>query len=124
MEIVADECCVVCLANSGDHHASKRNPKLGFLSGVKLFFAENLVKVGGVDTSLFEASLVIYWPHDLATPVNIGLTVLEAVVEVEESMANSVTMEEILHEELREDNIKGRFSIEIKGEHGLLQSEE
>ena len=107
MYIFGDKSCVVCLANSRDYQASKRNPKLGLLSGVKLLFTKKFVQIRRIDSSLFKASLVCYWAHDLATPIDEGLTVLEAVVQVEKSMAYSVAMEEVLDEELGEDNIKG-----------------
>ena len=120
-EVVADKSRVICLANGGDGEVPKLCAKTGLLSNRELFSREDFIKLGGADSTLFQALLVTYWSHQVTFPVNVGVPIHEPIIEVKKTVTRGVDGEEILDQEFSQDNVKCGPSIEIQNKERLLQ---
>ena len=87
-DVVSQEHTIVSLANGSNVKIMEGDAKTRALGSIELLIVVNSVQVSTGDSSLFDALLIVYGAKDLVIPFAEGLPVLEAVVEVQESIAS------------------------------------
>ena len=70
---------------------------------------------------MFQSLLIKDWTHQLAIPIQHSLPVANSIVDIQEGITISASKIQVLDEEVLEDNIESRFSIEIESKSWLLQ---
>ena len=93
--VVSEEDTVISLADGGNINIMERHSEPRLLSSIKLFIVINCVEVTRWYSSLLNSLLVMDGSKDLMVPFTEGLPVLQTVVKVEQSVANSDNEEEI-----------------------------
>ena len=74
MDVVGEECCVICKSNTGDDSVSVDDTKLALLGGGCLLVVVKLVLVRGGDSSLFQYSGIFDRTHESPVKVTEGLS--------------------------------------------------